>query len=160
MKRSTAPLAAASAIMLLCGFYNTIFNVLRRATHLLGTVREAARLETDYTDPEEWKSLALSVYDLVVIVRLSSGILAAVQIAAAAVGLIYAALYAFREKPPRGMWLPAVLGALCLAAGAVSVASSAVTQSTGVFLIFVLSITEVLVPLGYVIAAGKFKSSV
>ena len=159
MKQSSAPLAASSAVMLLCGFYNIIFNLLRRASHFIGTLREAAQLETDYTQVGAWKDIAVSVYDLLVLVRLSSGILAAVQLAAAVIGLVYAALFSFRKAPPKGFWLPCALGVFCILLGAVSVSSAILAKSVGALLGAVLCITSVIVPTAFTVAALRIRKN-
>ena len=157
MKQSTAPLAASSAIMILCGFYNTIFNVLRRVFHLLGTVRNAAELQEEYIGSAGWRDIAVSVYDLVVIFNLSSGALAVLQIIAGILGAVFAALYAFREKTPKGTWLPAFFGGLCIVFGAASSFSLYMSHSAGAFLAFTLAVTQLAVPIVFMITAVRFR---
>ena len=152
----TAPLVVASVTMLLCGAYNTIFNILRRASRLLGFVRGAAELNTDLTEIPVWKDIAVSVYDIIAIFNLSSGMLAAVQMTAGAVGLIYAALYFYRERATGGAAIPGLIGILTSFLGVLSVFSLYLSRSSGAFLLFTLVLTQVLVPILFTSAAFRF----
>lgn len=154
---SISGVVTASVTMTLCGVVNAVFNLLRRALHLFDTVRDAAQF-----DPN-WKDVAVSVYDLAVLLRVSSGILAAAQVIAGIMGIIYASKHHFGKKPLKSAALPILLGVICTIAGAASIFSliiSATANGENAFLAAALTITQLVVPIIFTVTSVRFDRSI
>lgn len=154
--RKVSPLVTASVAMALGGFFSGIFNIIRRAFHLFGFAREAAKLDTDYTDPSQWKNIAVSVYDLAVIFGLSSGVLAVLMIVTGSVGIIYALKHYFGRTPLKSAVFPIILGVICSLLGLVSAVSLILSRSVSFFMTVTIVIISLIVPILFTYNAAKF----
>lgn len=154
---SAASVVVASVTMLLCGILNAALNILQRFSHFMDTVRTAAEFNTDLTSVSDWADIAVSVYDVYAVFNLSSGILAAVQIAAGAAGIISAVIHTYgknKDKPPV---MPLVFGVLCTVSGAVGTASLIASRGAGAFLAFTLVLTQLVVPIIFLRTSIKYR---
>lgn len=153
-KAKSSGVVISSVSMILCGAINSVFNILRRITHLLGTVRTATQPDTIH-----WSRAALSVYDIYAIFSLSMGILAIMQIILGIIGVIYASAHTLRKKPISGAALPLFLGVICSIVGAVSTISLIISRQGTAFMIFALTLTQLAVPIIFSVLTGKFHRS-
>ena len=136
-----------SVSMILCGFLSGAFNILQRFLHLMGTVKNAAELNTDPASVSDWLNIAVSVYDIYVLFNLSSGIIAAVQVISGISGLICEAVYTYGKSKRNLIILPIFFCAVCVVFGIVSVISLIALRSMGIFFSIISVITKLIIPI-------------
>ena len=139
-------LFAMSFVMLLCGIGNAVINILRRILHLVSAVTTAAEMKTDYSAVENWKDIAVSIYDLTVIFSLSFGIIAVLQLAAAGAGIIYSISHSVGKGRLRHRSVPFALGVICTVFGAISIVIMLLLHSTNVFLTIIIIVLQLVLP--------------
>ena len=152
MKTDVSFTVASSAAVLLGGVCGGLLYLLRRAAHLLDTVRGAANF-VSYDFFAGWKDIALSVGDIIAIFNVSLGVLAILEIAAGLSGLLLAAVCRFKNSPPKLAVLPSILGVLCVLLGAAAAVSLIMSGTAGAFFTFAVVLMQLVLPIIFTIAA-------
>lgn len=155
----TSRMVVSSISLILCGLFNFVLTLLRKALGIIDTVTDIALSNLDYTQIETWTDILTAVANIRAVYTLSVNTLTVLQIISGIVGIIFAITVNSKktaEKAQRFKIIPFICGIITCVFGAISYLSLLLSKNSSVFSCIIMFITVITVSIIFTVSSKYF----
>ena len=156
----TSRVIVSSSSLILCGLFNFVLTLLRKALGIIDTVTDIAQSNLDYTQVGTWTNMLTALGSIKAVYNLSVNALTVIQIITGAAGIIIAAAVNAEKTADKARLfrvIPFVCGIITCIFGGISYLSLLLSKSSSVFFCVVMFLTVLVIPVTFTVFSNRFR---